>query len=59
MKLNYSKSIFANAATAMNVFCGFYSIILTNQNEFILAAILIYAASFFDLADGIIARAAE
>jgi CDP-diacylglycerol--serine O-phosphatidyltransferase len=56
MKLNYSKSIFANSATAMNAFCGFYSLILTNQNEFILAAIMIYGAAFFDLADGIIAR---
>lgn len=56
MKINYSKSIFANSATAMNVFCGFYSIILTSQNDFKTASIMIFAAAFFDLADGIIAR---
>jgi len=56
MKINYSKSIFANTATAMNVFCGFYSIILTSQNDYKTASIMIFVAAFFDLADGIIAR---
>ena len=56
MKINYSKSIFANTATAMNVFCGFYSIILTSQNDYKMASIMIFVAAFFDLADGIIAR---
>jgi len=56
MKINYSKSIFANTATAMNVFCGFYSIVLTSQNDYKMASIMIFVAAFFDLADGIIAR---
>lgn len=55
-KLNFSKNIFPNSATALNVFCGFVSIIYSSQNDFKMAAIFIFSAAFFDLLDGIIAR---
>lgn len=51
-----SKAFIANTVTAMNVFCGFLSIIYTSQNDFRLAATFIIAAAIFDTLDGIVAR---
>lgn len=56
MKITFSKAIFPNFATGLNVFSGFVSIVFASQNDFKMAAIFIFIAAFFDLLDGIIAR---
>lgn len=55
-KITYSKSVYPNFATGLNVLSGFVSIVLASQNNFKLAALFIFIAAFFDLLDGIIAR---
>ncbi len=42
--------------TALNIFCGFLSIIYTSQGQFIIAAWVIILAAVFDSLDGIMAR---
>ena len=54
-KLNY-RSYVANLVTALNVFCGFISIVLASEAHYFLAAIFIIAAAIFDSLDGIVAR---
>ncbi|MCK9282526.1 MAG: CDP-diacylglycerol--serine O-phosphatidyltransferase [Melioribacteraceae bacterium] len=54
-KLNY-RSYVANLVTALNVFCGFVSIVLASEAHYFLAAIFIIAAGIFDSLDGIVAR---
>jgi CDP-diacylglycerol--serine O-phosphatidyltransferase len=51
-----SKAFIANTITAMNIFCGFMSILYASQNNFRYAAIFIITAAIFDTLDGIIAR---
>lgn len=50
------KSYFPNAITALSLLSGFLSIIFTSKGDFQLAAVMIFAASIFDLLDGIVAR---
>lgn len=55
-KITFSKAVFPNFATALNVFSGFVSIIYASDHNYKMAAIFIFVAAFFDLLDGIIAR---
>lgn len=55
-KITFSKAVFPNSATALNIFSGFVSIIYASQGDWKMAAIFIFVAAFFDLLDGIIAR---
>ena len=50
------KSYIPNTITAFSLLSGFLSIIFTSKGNFQLAAVMIFAASIFDLTDGIIAR---
>lgn len=56
MKFKVSRSAAPNLFTAMNMFCGYFSIIKASENEFILAAWFIIFAGVFDALDGMIAR---
>lgn len=49
-------SLLPNICTSMNLFCGYLSIVLTAQQEFLIAAWLIVLANIFDILDGRIAR---
>ena len=49
--------ILPNLFTTMNLFCGFYAVIASINNNFLMAAIAIIIAGVFDLLDGKIARA--
>ena len=48
-----------NIVTTANMFCGFYSVVLSIQGEFVQAAWTIMAAAVFDALDGRIARLAK
>jgi CDP-diacylglycerol---serine O-phosphatidyltransferase len=56
MKKLISKAFIANTVTAMNIFCGFLSILSASQHDFKMAAIYIIIAAIFDTLDGIVAR---
>ncbi len=49
-------SILPNACTSLNLFCGYLSIIMTSQGEFLSAGWLILLANLFDILDGRLAR---
>ncbi|MDD2999481.1 MAG: CDP-diacylglycerol--serine O-phosphatidyltransferase, partial [Candidatus Riflebacteria bacterium] len=49
-------SILPNACTSMNLFCGYASVVMTSQGEFLLAGWLIMLANIFDILDGRLAR---
>ncbi len=49
-------SVIPNLFTAMNMFCGFFSVINAAQNNFIYSAWLIIIAAIFDALDGMMAR---
>ncbi len=51
--------IVPNIVTTANMFCGFYSVILSIQGEFVSASWAILAAAVFDMLDGRIARLAK
>jgi len=51
--------IVPNIVTTANMFCGFYSVVLSMQGEFTSAAWTIMAAAIFDALDGRIARLAK
>ncbi|OGU54616.1 MAG: CDP-diacylglycerol--serine O-phosphatidyltransferase [Ignavibacteria bacterium RBG_13_36_8] len=53
---NLSKAIIPNSFTAMNLFCGFLSIVYANQGNIIYAVALIFIAAIFDFLDGMMAR---
>lgn len=55
-RLRITPSVIPNLFTAMNMFCGFLSIVNASQNKFYAAAWLIIAASIFDALDGFMAR---
>jgi len=55
-KLTIPKSAFPNSLTALNLFCGYLSIVYADKLEIKTAAFLIVAASIFDSLDGIAAR---
>ena len=50
------RSYIPNTITAFSLLSGFLSIIFTSKGDFQLAAVMIFAASIFDLIDGIAAR---
>lgn len=50
------KSYIPNTITAFNLLSGFLAIIFASKGHFQLAAVMIFAASIFDLIDGIAAR---
>jgi CDP-diacylglycerol--serine O-phosphatidyltransferase len=55
-KLRFTTSVIPNLFTAMNMFCGFLSIINTSQQKYFYAAWLIIIAAIFDALDGFMAR---
>jgi CDP-diacylglycerol---serine O-phosphatidyltransferase len=55
-RLRITPSAIPNMFTAMNMFCGFLSIINAASGEYIYACWLIIIAGVFDLLDGIMAR---
>ena len=55
-KLSMHIYILPNLLTTANLFCGFYAVILSIQNQVRYAAYAIVAASVFDLLDGRLAR---
>jgi len=55
-QLRITRSVIPNLFTAMNLFCGFLSIINTSQLEYYYAAWLIVIAAIFDALDGMVAR---
>ena len=57
-KIRIKKGIYVlpNLFTTASLFCGFYSIIASLKENFVIAAITILAAAVFDGLDGRIAR---
>lgn len=55
-KYRFTPSIIPNLFTAMNLFCGFLSIVNTSQQKYFYAAWLIIIAAIFDMLDGLVAR---
>ncbi len=55
-QLPFSKAIIPNSFTAMNIICGFFSIVYASMGMFKTAAIFIIIASIFDALDGVMAR---
>ena len=51
-----NKNFIPNYLTLGNIFCGFLSIIMTSQKQFILASVFIILATLADRYDGIVAR---
>ncbi len=55
-KLNIKIYILPNLLTTFNLFCGFFSILKTMEQNYVAAAYFIIAAAVFDLLDGRVAR---
>ena len=55
-RLRITRSVIPNLFTAMNMFCGFLSIINASQGKYMYAAGLIIIAGVFDALDGLMAR---
>ncbi len=55
-KIRFTPSVIPNLFTAMNMFCGFLSILNTSQQKYFYAAWLIIIAAIFDAFDGLMAR---
>ncbi len=55
-RLRVTPSVIPNLFTAMNMFCGFLSIINASQGKYSYAAWLIVIAAIFDALDGVMAR---
>jgi CDP-diacylglycerol--serine O-phosphatidyltransferase len=55
-KLRPTASVIPNLFTAMNMFCGFLSIINASQGKYLYASWLIIVAAIFDALDGMVAR---
>ena len=51
-----TSSVIPNLFTAMNMFCGFLSILSASEGNFNYAAWLIFIAAIFDALDGLVAR---
>ncbi|QTA84618.1 CDP-diacylglycerol--serine O-phosphatidyltransferase [Desulfonema magnum] len=56
-KLRRGIYILPNIFTSLNIFCGFYAVIASINNNFVAAATAIIIAGVFDMLDGKIARA--
>jgi len=55
-RFRVTPSVIPNLFTAMNMFCGFLSIINASQGQYFYAASLIMIAAIFDALDGMVAR---
>ncbi len=55
-RFRLTPSVIPNLFTAMNMFCGFLSIINASEGKYIYSALLIIIAAVFDALDGIMAR---
>ncbi len=55
-QIRITRSVIPNLFTAMNLFCGFFSIINASQQSYYYSAWLIIIAAIFDALDGIVAR---
>lgn len=55
-KIRFTPSVIPNLFTAMNMFCGFLSILNTSQQKYFYAAWLLIIAAIFDALDGLVAR---
>jgi CDP-diacylglycerol--serine O-phosphatidyltransferase len=55
-RFRVTPSVIPNLFTAMNMFCGFLSIINASQGQYFYAASLIIIAALFDALDGMMAR---
>jgi CDP-diacylglycerol--serine O-phosphatidyltransferase len=55
-RFRITRSVIPNLFTALNMFCGFLSIISSSEGKFISAAWFIIAAAIFDMLDGMLAR---
>jgi CDP-diacylglycerol---serine O-phosphatidyltransferase len=55
-RFRVTPSVIPNLFTAMNMFCGFLSIINASQGQYFYAACLILIAAVFDALDGMVAR---
>ena len=55
-RLRITPSVIPNMFTAMNMFCGFLSLINAASGEYIYACWLIIIAAVFDMLDGTMAR---
>jgi len=55
-RMSLYQSIFPNLFTTGNLFCGFYSIIMSLKGNYVVAAYLILIANIFDMVDGRVAR---
>ncbi len=55
-RIRITPSVIPNLFTAMNMFCGFLSIVSADQGEFDRAAWFIITAAVFDALDGLVAR---
>ncbi|MDR3625381.1 MAG: CDP-diacylglycerol--serine O-phosphatidyltransferase [Ignavibacteriaceae bacterium] len=55
-RFRITPSVIPNLFTAMNMFCGFLSIINASQGQYFYAASLIIIAAVFDALDGMMAR---
>ncbi|NNJ53454.1 MAG: CDP-diacylglycerol--serine O-phosphatidyltransferase [Ignavibacteriaceae bacterium] len=51
-----TRSVIPNLFTALNMFCGFLSILSASEGNFNYAAWLIFVAGLFDALDGLVAR---
>jgi len=56
-RLRKGTYLLPNLCTAMNLFCGFYAVIVSIEGNFVAAGYAILAAAVFDSLDGKIARA--
>lgn len=54
--IRITRSVIPNLFTALNMFCGFVSIVYSNQEKFLDASVLIIIAAVFDALDGVMAR---
>ncbi len=55
-RFRVTPSVIPNLFTAMNMFCGFLSIINASEGKYFYSAMLIIIAALFDALDGIMAR---
>jgi CDP-diacylglycerol--serine O-phosphatidyltransferase len=55
-RLRIAPSVIPNLFTAMNMFCGFLSVIYSSSEQFFMAGWLIILAAVFDALDGLMAR---
>ena len=56
LRIRITPSVIPNLFTAMNMFCGFLSIIHASTGDYIYASWLIIVAAIFDALDGVMAR---